>query len=185
MTEAPRWRLIEPHYLNIRELPDGTKMEWEHKETDQQSGRMVRKLFPVPTLLDPKDKADHNYSGEIIVAHQGDFNLQLDYIFVGDPTPGMEPLNEAAQAITDKLRERWDNPIESLPVNGGMNPAEGAFMERMMAAFSKVASADNQTVPKAEYDDLKARLAALEGALAKGQSAATVATTTPRPERRV
>jgi hypothetical protein len=67
-----------------------------------------------------------------------------------------------------------------------MNPAESAFMERMMAAFSKIVPTDNQVVPKAEYDDLKTRLAALETTLAKSQSPAAAAVAAiPRSERRV
>jgi len=50
-----------------------------------------------------------------------------------------------------------------------MSEAESAFMERMMAAFGKIVNATaapNATVPKAEYDELKERLAKLEAMLA-------------------
>lgn len=177
MTEAPRWRLTSAHYLNVPELPDGTKVEWEHKETTRESGRSIRKLYAVPILLNPNDAADCNYPGEIIVTQftEGAHILSRDYIFIGEPTQEMEPLNEAAQTITDSLRNKWINPIDTLPVNGGMNAAESAFMARMMEAFAKSASPtiDNTAVPKADYDELKERLAKLEAMLASGASAKT------------
>lgn len=171
MTESPRWSLIEPHYINVRELPDGTKIEWEHKETSRESGRAVRKLFVVPMLLDPRDAADHNYPGEIIVAREieGQSNLRMDYIFEGDPTQGMEPLNEAAQVITDSLRAKWVDPIQSAGISGDMNDREKAFMENMMRAFAGAAQASavpNATVPREDYDELKERLAKLEAMIA-------------------
>src|SRR5580704_3501087 len=115
MTEAPRWRLTNPHYLKVFALPDGTRCEWEHKETSRETGRSVRKLYPVPILLNPSDPADCNYPGEIIVAHEGDHNLTQDIIFEGPPTQEMEPLNDAAQAISDSMRDRWLHPIDTLP----------------------------------------------------------------------
>lgn len=166
MSEAPRWRLVNAHYLKVPVLQDGTEVEWEHKETNRTNGRSVRKLFPVPMLLDTNDPSDYNYPGEIIVAHEGDNANRNDYIFIGDPTPEMEPLNEAAQAISDSMRHRWDHPINSLAVSGQLNPQESAFMEQMMKAFS---SAPNQSVPKADYDALKDRLTKLEAMLAAQQ----------------
>lgn len=164
--EAPRWRLTNPHYLRIRELPDGTRVEWEHSETARTSGRAVRKLFAVPMFLDPKDPADHNYPGEIIVAHEADHNAPMDYIFEGQPTNEMEPLNEAAQALTDEMRIRWEHPIDTLPVNGGMTSYEQEFMKNMMEAFAKQLGQQGMTapasVPREQYDELKARLEKLE-----------------------
>jgi hypothetical protein len=160
-TSAPRWRLNEPHHLLIDTLPDGTKVEWEHKETSRESGRSVRKLFPVPMFLEPKDAADHNYPGEIVVAHEGPGTLAKDYIFRGPPTPGMEPLNAAAQALTDEWRHKWNNPVDSLPANGGMTDAESAFMQKMMAAFERIAPP--HATPKVdEVVELRDRLAKLE-----------------------
>lgn len=169
--EAPRWSLRNPHYLNVEPLADGTKIEWEHKETNTANGRMVRKLFAVPMMLDPKEPADCNYPGEIIVAHAVDDarNQPLDYIFHGEPTPEMEPMNAEAQAISDSLQSKWQHPIETLPANGGMNEREMAFMQSMMSEFAKqvMPAAANATVSRAEYDDLKAKLEALLVAQAK------------------
>lgn len=188
--ECPRWRLIEPHYINCPELPDGTKVQWEHKEASRETGRVSRHLFEVPLLLDPRDPADHNHLGEIIVSRQVDgarFN-QRDIIFLGDPTPGMEPLNEEAEAITASLRQRWEHPIDTLPVNGGMNAQEQAFMENMVRAFAQQVGAGVQTpntsVPREQYDELKERLARLEAALA-AQNTAAPEPTAATPGRRV
>lgn len=169
MTECPRWRLTGPHYINVPTLPDGTNIEWEHKETSRDSGRTVRRLFPVPILLDPKDPADHNYPGEIIVCREveGAHKFRQDYAFVGDPTQEMEPLNDEAEAISESLRDKWINPVETLPANGGMTSDETAFMERMMSAFAKVAEAaqvPTTAVPREQYDALLERVAALEAA---------------------
>lgn len=175
--ECPRWRLIEPHYINVPTLPDGTRVEWEHRETARESGRTVRKLFAVPMLLDPKDAADFNHPGEIIVCHdvEGARMTRGDYIFVGDPTQGMEPLNDEAEAITDSLRQKWINPVETLPANGGMNGAEQTFMAQMIEAFTKAgAGVPTQAVPQAEYDALKDRLAKLEELIAAGGTAKPV-----------
>lgn len=171
MTECPRWRLSAPHYLNIRELPDGTKVEWEHKETNRESGRAVRKLYPVPMLLNPEDPSDHNYPGEIIVTHEveGGHPMRMDLIMVGPPTRDMEPLNEAAEALTEQHRARWVNPIETLPANGGMNEQEMVFFKNMMAQFAGAMQApqvDNTSVPREQYDELKDRLAKLEAIIA-------------------
>lgn len=171
MPECPRWRLLQPHYLNVDHLPDGTKIEYEHKETNRESGRAVRKMFVVPVLLDPRDASDHNYPGDIIVAQIIDGHsapLRQDIIFTGVPTPDMEPLNEAAEAISAEHRQRWEHPIDTLPINGGMDDREKAFMENMMKAFVGAgAAAANATVPQAQYDELKNRLAKLEVLLAQ------------------
>lgn len=170
--EAPRWRLVNAHYLSIDEFPDGTKVEWEHKETARETGRTVRKLFKVPALLDPKDPSDCNYPGEVIVAHavEGCHNLRQDYIFAGEPTPEMEPLNAEAQAISDSLQSKWQHPIDTLPVNGGMSSAEQAFMQNMMTEFAKQIGAAlpqaNTTVADSEKEELKERLARLEALIA-------------------
>src|SRR6266705_1767114 len=104
-----RWRLRTGHYLNV----PGT--EWEYKETDRTTGKTGRKVFAVPMLLDPNDPADHNYPGEIIVASAEDRAFPRDIIFLGDPTPDMEPIDDEAEAISEALASKWVHPIESLP----------------------------------------------------------------------
>lgn len=170
--ECPRWRLLAPHYINVLALPDGTRVEWEHKETNRESGRAVRKLYPVPMLLNPEDPGDCNYPGEIIISQhaEGAHFLRQDLLFEGPPTRDMEPLNEAAEAITEQHKARWVHPIETLPANGGMNEQEKAFFENMMKAFTQQVGpqpqVSNTSVPREDYDELKERLAKLEAMIA-------------------
>lgn len=161
MTEAPRWRLMTSHYLNV----PGT--EWEHNESDRTTGKAVRKLYTVPALLDPRNPNDCNRDGECVVAHaiDGLRNERSDVIFLGDPTPDMEPINDEAEEISNGLKAKWTNPIETLPANGGMNDQEKAFMEKMMKAFAGTVQAQNQPIPNAEVNELKDRLAKLEALL--------------------
>lgn len=178
--EVARWSLRSAHYLNVLEFADGTVPEWEYKEQSRTSNRMARKLFKVPALLDPNDQADHNYPGQIIVAYaEGDGQGPQDIIFEGEPTQEMEPLNAAAQAITDSLRAKWEHPIESLAPNGKMDAQESAFMSKMMEAFARMApppAIDNTTVPKAEFDALKAKMEEIQAMLASGAIKAAPAT---------
>jgi hypothetical protein len=164
MPECPRWRLLQSHYINIAQLPDGTKIEWEHKETNRESGRAVRKLYPVPMLLNPEDPGDQNYPGEIVVTQEveGATPRRQDLIMFGPPTRDMEPMNDEAEAISDSLRARWINPVETLPSNGGMDDKEMAFFKTMMSQFGGSAQpAPAQVVSRAEYDELKAKLDAV------------------------
>lgn len=107
-----RWRLIKSHYLNV----PGT--EYDVKETHRETGKQVTKRFPVHMFLNPDDPADYNYpqDGVIIVSDRADKAHPRDIVFVGPPTPEMEPLDPEAEKITAKWKEKWDRgPIESLP----------------------------------------------------------------------
>src|SRR3974390_1261846 len=114
-----RWRLIAKHYLPVDDCM------WEYKETDRQTGRLIRKQFPVPRYLNPDDPADwtlvtaRNQSGgsaigEIIVCDDGT-SQPGDLRFYGEPTPDMFPLDPEAEAITEQLRPKWKHPIDSIP----------------------------------------------------------------------
>lgn len=110
-----RWRLRDKHYLNV----PGT--EWEYKETDRETNRQARKVFEVPLYLNPEDSADWNYRDQqaIIVANKFDRAYPRDIVFVGPPTPDMEPLDEEAERITQGFIDSgaWKHPIESLNMN--------------------------------------------------------------------
>lgn len=153
-----RWRLMQPHYLNVPVYPDGTKVEWEHKETDRTTGRVNRKYHTVPCLLDTNNPGDYNDGDGIVVCHEGGGNPK-DYVFLGDPTPDMEPLDDEAEALSASMRPKWEHPINSLPANGGMNEAESAFMQNMMKAFAQQVGAANTAVPNKDVEDLKAIIA--------------------------
>ena len=130
-----RWRLREKHYLIIRTLPDGTDVVWEQKETSQQTGRSMRKLYPVPMFLDPDPNSpgDHNYPGQVIVCWE-DKGQPADYVFEGEPTPDMEPLDDEAKKVSASLKDKWIHPIESL--EGGFS---ATIMTRLEALMAKVA----------------------------------------------
>jgi len=110
-----RWALRQPHYLAV----PGT--EWEYKETDRETQRQVRKVFEVPLYLNPGEPADWNdrANERIVVTNKFDRAYPRDHVFVGPPTPDMEPIDEEAQTITDGFVKSgaWKHPIESLDMN--------------------------------------------------------------------
>lgn len=167
-----RWRLRNAHYLNTLAMEEDKLVpgtQWEHKEQDRGTGRAARKMYNVPQLLEPKDPADCNYPGEIIVCNEYDKAWPRDIIFTGEPTPDMEAIDEAAEVISASLRHKWEHPIDTLPVNGAMNSDEQAFMAKMMQSFAASIGAQmvpNTSVPKEQYDELAERLAKLEAMIA-------------------
>lgn len=108
-----RWRLTQPHYLNV----PGT--EWEYKETNRVSGKQATKRFPVPLYLDPEDVSEQTppNSGMIVVTDKANRAFPHDIVFVGPPTPDMDPLDEEAEAISEAESKKWVHPIDSLPGN--------------------------------------------------------------------
>lgn len=96
-----RWKLTEKHYLNV----PGTR--WEFQTVDRTTGRPQRKVFTVPLYLDPENPDDCNYKDGydnwIIVAYEASAEGR-DIIFVGDPTPGMLPIDDEAKAISAKFK---------------------------------------------------------------------------------
>jgi len=75
-----RFRLKDKHCLAV------PGVEWEHVETDQQTAKRARKVFPFPLYLDAEQPSDCNYRGEIIVATKADPRYPRDIIFTGKPT---------------------------------------------------------------------------------------------------
>jgi hypothetical protein len=154
-----RWRLLNAHYLVV----PGT--EWEYKETDRNTGKQARKVFQVPAFLDPKDPADQNYPGDIIVCHEGTGHPK-DIVFVGEPTPDMEPLDDEAQALTDSLKEKWVHPIESLSGVGYsqsiLNDLERKIDQVIASQGKPVAQ---PTIDPAAFAAMQAELAELKARL--------------------
>jgi len=107
-----RWYLREAHYLNVPGI------EWEYKESDRETGRQARRVYPVPLYLDPKDEKDwtDRENGWIVVSHKYDKAHHKDVVFVGPPTPNMEPIDDEAHQITQGYIDRgaWIHPIDSL-----------------------------------------------------------------------
>lgn len=103
-----RWRLNEPHYLLTK---DPTK--WEYQETDRTNGRQKRVQFTVPRYFHPGDSADWNVrDGEdgFIAVSDGHNPGPRDYIFEGEPTPGMLPLDDEAREVSSRYADKWVMP---------------------------------------------------------------------------
>lgn len=166
-----RWRLMTPHYLNIIDPDSGEPTEWVYAETDRTTGKARRKVYHVPQLLDPKDPTQLNFGDDIVVCQEGKGEPK-DITFFGEPTPDMEPMDEEAETISASLQHKWTHPIDTLPINGGMNEKEQAFMEQMMKAFAgAVPQQANTSVTQAQYDELKREMEALKAAMAGNSSA--------------
>lgn len=178
MPEVARWRLMGPHYLSV------VDNKWEYSELDQITGRALRKQYDVPRLFDPKDGSDCNYPGEIIVSNAPN---NRDYQFFGSPTPDMEPLNEAAEAISEAEKHKWIHPIESLP---GQDFGE-ALLEQFQRQIDKLATNPNATpvqavskgIDPAAFEALQEQVAALMAKNAELEEA--MAKPKPAIERRV
>lgn len=152
-----RWKLTQPHYLSV------PNVEWEHRETDTTNGRQVRKVFIVPIVLDPVSPSNSqqppNYGSDYIVAWEGKGN-PADIVFIGDPTPDMEPLDEEAKAVSDSLRDTWKHPIESLS-NEGYGADLIRTFEKQITDALRLGKPSNESVPGAEVEALKAQIAEL------------------------
>lgn len=107
-----RWKLVASHYLTI----EGTW--WEQVEVDQMSGKQIRKRYSVPLQLDIDDPSLWNdnivrnprgevLGGDIVVAYKDKEHLTHDYIFTGNPTPDMFPLDDEAREISAEFEGTW------------------------------------------------------------------------------
>lgn len=141
-----RWSLRNPHYLNV---PGN---EWQHEETDRETGRRNRKMYEVPRLLDPNNPQDQNYPGEVIVCHEGKGDRK-DIIFLGEPTPDMEPLDDEAKAISASLQKKWEHPIDALPANGEDYGA--ALMKMFEKQIAQLGGIKPTSVAGVDPDDFK------------------------------
>ena len=156
-----RWRLMAKHYINATR--HGEKTQWMREETNRDTGRVARSLFNVPTYLDPDDPRDQNYPGEVIVAYEKGARPQ-DIVFIGEPTPDMEPVDEEAQKISDVTRPKWKHPIDSIPATGG-NYSEVllALLEKQLeeaarksGAPARASGAIDEAAFKKMQEDMKA-----------------------------
>lgn len=108
-----RWRLRQPHYLNTVK-----PAIWRHEEQSQASGEKHEQDYIVPRYLDPGDPKQMSRDGEVVVClkgkgEKGDWEV-ADETSV---TPDMDPIDEEAQEISDRLAPNWAHPIETLPSN--------------------------------------------------------------------
>lgn len=130
-----RWKLTASHYLNV----PGT--EWEYNEISRSTGKPVRTRYPVPLLLDINDPSQWTekvlgmdgkpFDGFIIVCHEGK-GIPADTVFLGPPTPDMEPVDEEAKVISAECSRNWVHPINDLPAQGG-----GSYYDNVIDGFQK------------------------------------------------
>lgn len=154
-----RWKLLQPHYLNI----PGTT--WEYRETDRTTGRPIRKEFKVPTFLHPEDVSYWNYKtspdeGYIAVANRVSDEFPKDFVYEGEPSPDMEPLDDEARAISASFAKKWgDGPINSLSstMDGGYSQSILDNLQRQAAE----AQAKPQTASIEGMSELLATMAAM------------------------
>lgn len=174
-----RWRLLQPHYLNVKDL-DGEPVEWQYEETNRDTGRRARKRFPVPLLLDPNDPGFHKPrgGGQITVCQPGKGTVN-DYEFVngdgspGLPTPEMEPMDDEALAITEAQRPKWKHPMSesALPGVGGFNETLLQTLTQQLEGIIRTngipKAIENQAVPNAEVEALRAMVQQLQAQMAE------------------
>lgn len=160
-----RWRLTNAHYIMATDL-DGQVVEWEYTETNRTSGRPTRLRFKVPIYLDPKDPSCHNYPDIVVVSNRASPAFPRDYVFKGDPTPDMFPLDAEAEKISKSLADsKWHHPIETLDGNFSASMLKG-FEQQLASAISKAGGIPNAAVNNDRVTELEKQLAALTAQLA-------------------
>lgn len=168
-----RWKLTESHYLLVPEH------YWEQMETDRDTGKQKRKKYPVPTHLNPKDPSDWTHrtgldvsrggsvhaDGDIVVSWAKGYTFERDdgvkftckvesddkrdHIFVGSPTPGMDPVDDEAKAISAQFAWK-DDPTKE--VYFGMSYAERLVFD----AITKEKNQDTVSLQKVMAEALAA-----------------------------
>lgn len=160
-----RWRLTDRHYLQV----PGT--EWEYKESDRETGRQARKVYEIPLYLDPKDPADWNYRSEesIIVSNRFDPAFRRDLVFIGPPTPDMEPLDDEAKEISQGYIDRgaWQHPIDSINMTYSqsvLSDFERQLAQLLQGAAQRTSEAKNVSlggVSQEDFEKLQQQVATL------------------------
>lgn len=162
-----RWRLTQPHYLNV----PGTV--YEHKETSTY-GKQVRKTYAVGLYLDPNAPDDCNYNfdgesrspsqngaGEIIVAWATGTEKPRDIIFVGPPTIDMVPLDDEAKAASKEMEAQWGRAYISDADD------EGGYSSKLVQELSETLNAFNATARPTTPAEDTGRISALEAQIAQ------------------
>lgn len=147
-----RWKVTAKHYLHAEQY--GQLTEWERQEINTDTGRLFRKTYKVPMLIDPDDmQCVNRHEGFCVVARKGT-EKPGDIVFFGPPTPDMEPMDEAAQAETDAEKHKWINPIDSLAPEIGQE-----FGKQLLEALNRqvdLASAGKTvSLKSASADDIQ------------------------------
>lgn len=127
-----RWRLTASHYIHV---PGCT---YTREETDRETGEVAKFTYDVPMLLDIRSPPRrYNQDGYIFVTDKPNGNPR-DVVFLGPPTPDMEPQDDEAKEISAK--QTWQNPMGegAFPSNGGANYGEALTQkfENMMTELT-------------------------------------------------
>lgn len=140
-----RWKLTEPHYLNV------PSSRWEQTAIDSRTGKPARKMFKVPMHLDPRTADDWNFKypnnemdGEIHVCWEGK-GLPHDITFEGNPTPGMVPLDKEAEIETAKYNWTPTQGIDDESQRAGFFARLGDDLINQMTDLKAVAASQQQT----------------------------------------
>ncbi len=162
-----RWKLLQPHYLNL----PGTK--WEYTENDRATGKPVRRQFDVPTFLHPETPGDWNdrngEEGIIVVSNKQDNAHPKDYLYIGAPTPDMEPLDDEASAISAKLAPGWSHAINDLPSQGGYSQS---LLDNLQTQAAAAQSKTGEAVA-AQAEGMKEILATMAAMMKQNQELIT------------
>lgn len=146
-----RWRLREAHY--IHGVRDGTRAEWVYKEINRANGREIQRKFPVPMHLDPKIEVDWTHrdhphdDGYIVVALEGTTDTHDIIIERKTVTPGMEPLDDEARAITAQVM------AGVVPIEGG-NP-DATYSENLLDKFIRQLADTTSTAGQAQAQQVQ------------------------------
>lgn len=169
-----RWLLNEPHYLAVVDT------FWEQTEVDRTTGRQKKKKYPCPLHLDPKCAQDwNNKPGSAHVSRGGnsfdegfitvcwaDKGEPQDYVFVGDPTPGMEPIDDEAREVSSKFK--WHDPTRFFePGEGQMTFAEKMIMSMQEEAKESAKPNEEALALQKQMVDMMAMMAQTLAAIAK------------------
>jgi hypothetical protein len=143
-----RWKLTEPHYLNV----PGTK--WEQTITDRATGKQIRKIYNVPTHFHPDVDADCNrrdgFDQFIIVCHEGKGHPDgKDIVFVGDPTPGMLPIDDEARELSSKFAWKPTQGTDDISQsNSFSSQLLGGLLDQMSELQTKVVAVQSPGMDK-------------------------------------
>lgn len=152
-----RWRLTQPHYLKVL----GTQYHYE--ETDRETGETNRHAFDVPRFLHPENPRDCRSPEGCVVAHEGS-TVRGDWLFVGEPTPDMEPLDDEARTISESFAAKWKHPIDSIESQGGFGEALLRKLDQQLTqvlAGAKGNAVSVGDVSKEEFAKLQDQVASL------------------------
>lgn len=152
-----RWKLLTPHYIKV----PGTV--WTQEEQPFATPKRIKREFPVPLYLNPEDPSqwterneDRSF-GYIVVCHAGK-GKPSDTVFVGDPTPDMEPLDDEAREESAKFTGRWTMAGE-MPAGDFENNVFSYLLRQVDAVAAR--NVDTPENDRAQLSSMTAQIADL------------------------